>query len=301
MQEIIENGQIIENMIYEIRGKQVMLDRDLAKLYEVETRSLLQGVKRNMERFPKEFCFQMTMEEFDFWKSQIVMSKNDKKGLRRPPYVFTEQGVAMLAGVLKSPRAIAISIGIINTFVAMRRYFSSYLTGQEYVLAQVQKNTEDIKLLQESFKKFDEKKIVNEIYFNGQIYDAYSKLIDIFKEAKEELIIIDNYADKSVLDITRTLSCDVILITKRNACLSQTEINKYQKQYHNLTVVFDASFHDRYFIIDSKKVYHCGTSINHVGSKTFSINLLEDEVVKASLIANVSMLSGLSTQKSCIT
>ena len=287
MNEVLDKENIVvENMIYEIRGKQVMLDRDLAFLYNVETRVLIQKVKRNAERFPEEFCFQMSEIEFKYWKSQIVMSDNDKLGLRRPPYVFTEPGVAMLSAILKSNIAVKTSIKIMNAFVTMRHYISSNLLEQKYINNQVMKNTEDIKLLQESLKKFDEKRKVNEIYFNGQIYDAYSKIIDIFKTTKNELIVIDSYSDKTFLDMIKDLKCNVVLITKKKSKITSLDIEKYNSEYHNLTIYYNETFHDRYFILDKEIIYHSGTSINHAGSKTFSINILEDTSVKNAIIDN---------------
>ena len=218
------------------------------------------------------------------------MSKNDLIGLRRNPYAFTEQGVAMLSGVLKSDTAITTSIKIIDAFVLMKRYLSTNLIEQKYINNQVMKNTEDIKLLQESFKKFEEKKIVNEIYFHGQIYDAYSKIIDIFRLAKSELIIIDAYSDKTTLDMIKNLKCNVIIITKVKSLITKQDLEKYNSQYHNLKVIYNNTFHDRYFIIDRDIIYHSGTSINHAGSRTFSINILEDKIVKDSLINNISKL-----------
>ena len=289
MNEVLDKENIVvENMIYEIRGKQVMLDRDLAFLYNVETRVLIQKVKRNAERFPEEFCFQMSEIEFKYWKSQIVMSDNDKLGLRRPPYVFTEPGVAMLSAILKSNIAVKTSIKIMNYFVTMRHYISSNLLEQKYINNQVMKNTEDIKLLQESLKKFDEKRKVNEIYFNGQIYDAYSKIIDIFKTTKNELIVIDSYSDKTFLDMIKDLKCNVVLITKKKSKITSLDIEKYNSEYHNLTIYYNETFHDRYFILDKEIIYHSGTSINHAGSKTFSINILEDTSVKNAIIDNIN-------------
>ena len=124
---VLKQEEKIENLIYEIRGKQVMLDRDLAKLYKTETRVLIQKLKRNIERFPEEFCFQLNLKEFLNWRSQNVMSNNDKIGLRRPPYVFTEHGVMMLSGLLKSDIAVQVNVAIINAFVAMRKYISNSL------------------------------------------------------------------------------------------------------------------------------------------------------------------------------
>ena len=210
---VIKEDIKIEDMIYEVRGKQVMLDRDLARLYKVETKVFMQSVKRNIERFPENFMFQLTNNEYIIWRSQFVTSNSDKMGLRRPPYAFTEQGVAMLSGVLRSKIAIEISIKIINAFVSMRHYIGT----NEYRLSNVETKVIDygnrINVLEESFNKLEEAREINEIYFNGKIYDAYSKILDIFSEAKEELIIIDRYTDKTLLDMIMNLNCKVILIT----------------------------------------------------------------------------------------
>ena len=187
---VVKKEEKLTNLIYEIRGKQVMLDRDLAKLYKTETRVLIQKLKRNIERFPEEFCFQLNQKEFLNWRSQNVMSNNDKIGLRRPPYVFTEQGVAMLSAILNSEVAIEVSIAIMNAFVAMRKYIGVNLIEQKYINNLVLEDHNKIQVLEESFQKLEEKRKDSEIYFDGQIYDAYSKVLDIFKSAKKELIII---------------------------------------------------------------------------------------------------------------
>ena len=282
----------IENLIYEIRGKQVMLDSDLAKLYNVETGALNRQVKRNIKRFPKEFCFQLTKKEYENLKCQIGISSLENKygGRRTLPYAFTEQGVAMLSGILHTDAAINTSIMIIDAFVAMKKYISTNLLEQEYINNLVLEDHDKIKLLEKSFDKLSEKRKANEIYFSGQIYDAYSKIIDIFNEAKEELIIIDAYADKKILDIIKRMNTKVIIITKKNNLLTNQDIKIYNEQYNNLKVIYDNTFHDRYFIIDNKTVYHCGTSINRIGHKTFSINLLDDEEVSKSIIKNITKL-----------
>jgi len=173
----------------------------------------------------------------------------------------------------------------------MRKYISTNLIEQKYINNQVIKNTEDIQLLQESFNKLEEKRKVNEIYFNGQIYDAYSKIVDIFKSAEKELIIIDGYCDKDLLDMIRQLHIKVILITKDNQRLSKIDIDKYNQQYHNLKVIYDNIFHDRYFILDNVIFYHSGTSINRVRNRTFSINILEDNTVKQALLNNIKEIT----------
>jgi len=196
----------------------------------------------------------------------------------------------MLATVFRTNIASQMSVSIMRAFVTMRKFISTNLIEQKYINNQVLKNTEDIKLLQELFQKFEEKKTINEIYFNGQIFDAYSKIQDIFKIATKKLIIIDSYADNTLLDIIKRLNVEVIVITKKDNLLTNQDINKYNKQYHNLKVVFNNTFHDRYFIIDKKEVYHCGTSINRIGYKTFSINLISDEEVCNALINKVNKI-----------
>ena len=290
MNEIIEKEEIvIENLIYEIRGVQVILDSDLARLYECAngTKDINKAVKRNIERFPENFMFQLTNEEYDNLRFQFGTSKV-KGGRRYNPYAFTEQGVAMLSSVLHSQIAIKMSIQIINAFVIMRKYISNNLIEQRYINNLVLEHDSEIKLLRESFGKIEEKRKVNEIYFNGQIYDAYSKIQDIFKSAEKKLIIIDAYADNTLLDIIKRLNIQVIIITKPNNLLTKQDIEKYNKQYKNLRVIFNNNFHDRYFLIDDKIVYHCGTSINRIGYKTFSINLISDEDVCNSLINKVN-------------
>ena len=284
---VLKNNERIENLIYEIRGKQVMLDSDLARLYKIETRVLVQKLKRNIERFPEEFCFQLNKKEFLNWRSQNVMSDNDKIGLRRPPYVFTEQGVAMLSAILNSEVAIKVSIDIMNAFVLMRKFVGANLIEQKYINNLVLEDHDKIQVLEESFQKLEEKRKDSEIYFDGQIYDAYSKILDIFKSAKNELIIIDSYADNTLLDIIKRLNVKVTIITKPNNLLTKQDLEKYNKQYYNLTVKYDNTFHDRYFILDNDTVYHCGASINRIGYKTFSITLVGDDDVGQLLIDKV--------------
>ena len=287
----MENEIIIENLIYEIRGIQVILDSDLAMLYECVngTKDINKAVKRNIERFPESFMFQLTDEEYDNLRFQTGTSKV-RGGRRYNPYVFTEQGVAMLSSVLHSEIAIRMSIQIINAFVIMRKYISNNLIEQSYINNLVLEHDSEIKILKDSFSKIEEKKKINEIYYNGQIYDAYSKIQDIFKSATNKLIIIDAYADNTLLDIIKRLNIQVIIITQKDNLLTHQDITKYNKQYHNLKVIFNNIFHDRYFFIDDKSVYHCGTSINRIGYKTFSINLISDEDVCNSLFNRVNKI-----------
>jgi len=289
---IVKDEVVIENLIYEVRGNQVMLDSHLAKLYQVETKRINEAVRNNPEKFPERFSWILTNEEEKNLRSKISTSSQTSNygGRRYNTRVFTEQGVAMLSTILKSKIAIEVSIRIMDAFVTMRHYISDNLIEQKFINRQVLKNTEDIKLLQESFQKFEEKRKVNEIYFNGQIYDAYSKIQEIFQSANKELIIIDAYSDNTILDIIKRLNIDVIIITKKDNLLTNQDINKYNKQYHNLKVIYNNTFHDRYFIIDKREVYHCGTSINRIGYKTFSINLISDEEVCNALISKVNKI-----------
>ena len=270
----------VENLIYEVRGTQVMLDSDLAKLYECVngTKTINQAVNRHLDRFPKDFYFQLTKEEYLNLKSQIGTSNsNEYGGVRKMPYVFTEQGVAMLASVLRTSVASSVSIDIMRAFVIMKRYISKNLLEQTYINELVLKDSKRIDLLEETLSKFKEKS--NHLFFEGQIYDAYSKISEIFKDAKKNLIIIDAYADITILDMIKKLSVNVIVITKQNGLLTNMDIKKYNNQYHNLTIKYSDTFHDRYFIIDNDEIYHCGASINHAGARTFSINILEDKEV----------------------
>ena len=292
MEEIMEKENI-ENLIYEVRGKQVMIDSDLANLYKCGngTKDINKAVGRNLERFPEDFYFQLTTEEYNSLRFQNGTLKKGRGQHRKyTPYVFTEQGVAMLASVLKTKIAAEVSIRIMRAFVTMRHYINNNENRLSNVETRVIEHDKNIRLLQESFDKLSEKKKKSEIYFKGQIYDAYSKIIDIFNESKGQLVIIDAYADKKILDIIKDLKNDVIIITKKNNLLSKESIENYNEQYNNLKVIYDNTFHDRYFIIDNQKVYHCGTSINRIGYKTFSINLIDDKEVTKPLINRIKKL-----------
>lgn len=225
MHEIVEKEINVENMIYEIRGKQVMLDSDLAKLYECSngTKTINLAVKRHINRFPERFMFQLTDNEYKNlrFQSETLSLENDYGGRRYNPYVFTEQGVAMLATVLRTKVAEEISIRIMDAFVAMKKYISKDLIVNDTVLVNHEKR---ILKLEESLDKLSEKQNLNSIIYEGQIYDAYSVLIDILNEAKHSIIIIDNYANKELFDILRDYDKNIIVISKN---LSEVLIKKY--------------------------------------------------------------------------
>ena len=294
MNEVVTKEDIkIENMIYEIRSKQVMLDSDLARLYKCKngTKEINQAVRNSPEKFPERFSFVLNDSEMDDLRSKFLTSSLNKHGGRRYNIrVFTEQGVAMLATILRTKVATEVSIQIMDAFVAMRKYISTNLLEQKYINNLVLEDHDKIKALEDSFSKLEEKRKSTEIYFNGQIYDAYSKIQEIFKCANKSLVIIDAYADNTILDITKRLNINVTIITKPNNLLTSQDIEKYNKQYNNLIVIFDNTFHDRYFILDDENIYHCGASVNRIGYKTFSITLIGDEDVKNALINKIKKI-----------
>ena len=281
----------IENMIYEIRGKQVMLDSDLAKLYQCKngTKEINQAVKNNPDKFPERYSFQLSDNEYNNLRSNFLTSSLESGygGRRYNPRVFTEQGIAMLSTILKSKVAVETSIRIMDTFVKMRKIISSSLIEQKYINELVIKDNERINLLEESFSKLEEKEKINHIFYEGQIYDAYSLLIDIFKEAKKEIIIIDNYADKSILDMITNLNVKVTVVTRKFNLLKDIDIKKYNNQYHNLKVIYSDKFHDRFIILDKKVLYHSGASYKDLGNKCFAITKMEDKEYLEIIIKNI--------------
>ena len=274
MNEIIEKEQIlIEDMIYEVRGVQVMLDSDIAKLYQVETKRVNEAVKNNHDKFPERYCFRILEEEYNSLKSKISTSKG---GSRKGHTVFTEQGIYMLATILKSKLATEVSIAIMDTFVKMRKYF---VNNNEILI-----NHENRLLkLENVFDKFKEKEI-NKIFFEGQLYDAYSIFLDILYKSNEEIIIIDNYAGKELLDILKNINKDIIIISKN---IDEILKKKYESQYSNITFINNSSFHDRFIILDRNTLYSCGSSFKDLGKKCFAINKIEDINILNNLIREI--------------
>ena len=279
----IVNSEEIKNLIYTIRGKQVMLDSDVAMLYHYETKNVNKAMKRNIDRFPEDFCFQLTNDEFKNLRFQIgTLNKkvnNGKVTRKYLPYVYTEQGISMLAGVLKNDIAIQVSISIIRAFIEMRKFMSSNsqiferLTNVEYKLLEQDKKFDEI------FNQLQyEENIKQKIFFEGQIYDAYSLVIDIIKRAKSKIMIIDNYIDDSILKILvkKNKNVEVVILTSKNSNISKLDIQKFNKEYPILKVAKTDKFHDRFIIIDNKELYHCGASIKDLGKKCFGINKIDD-------------------------
>jgi len=281
----------IESKILVIRGQHVMIDRDLAELYGVETKVLNQAVKRNIERFPEDFCFQLNKAEFEIWRSQFVTSNSDKMGLRRPPYVFTEQGVAMLSSVLRSKNAVEINIQIMRVFVALRRFLK--INAQVFqrldFIEKRQINTElhlleSDKKIDELFDKMDRYKIEDRqgIFFQGQIFDAYAKFESFIAEAENEIVLIDNYVDLTVLErfAKKKNGVKVTIFTCLKTKITSLDIQKFNEQYPVLELKHTDKIHDRFLIIDRKILYHIGASLKDLGKKCFAFEILDSSWIQ---------------------
>lgn len=279
MNEIVETEKI-ENMIYEIRGKQVMLDYDLARLYECKngTKSINQAVKRNLNKFPERYMFKLTEEEFNIICGPKLGPQKSKT--RTLPYVFTEQGVAMLATILHTSVADIVSMKIIDAFVYMRKYLT-YNNKDSIIL----NHEERILKLEESFDKLSAKQ--NSIIYEGCIYDSYSLLLDILNEAHEEIIIVDNYANKELFDILKNINKKIYVISKN---LDNILMNKYSKQYSNVTFINNDLFHDRYIILDRKTVYVSGMSLKDLGKKYSYMYKMNERIFINDLVSRIEIL-----------
>jgi len=274
----------IKSKIYIIRGKEVMLDSDLAILYGCKngTKEINQAVKNNINKFPERYAFRISESEYNSLKSKVLTSKG---GSRKGHTVFTEQGVAMLATIIKSDVAAETSIKIMDAFVALRHillnsidYQKELFVIQNKILEHDNKLMEHDSLFEKIFSEYSTKDYLkSKLIFENQIYDSYSFLLDILNKAKEEIIIIDNYCDKKVLDLISKIGVNVIVISKN---INIELIDKYQKQYNNLTIKNNDSIHDRFIIMDKKIGYHLGSSIKDIGKKCSYIDMIEDEELK---------------------
>lgn len=276
-------SQLIQNKIYTIRNVQVMVDRDLAELYGVETKRLNEQVKRNIERFPEEFMFQMTAKELETWKSQIATSNKEIMGLRKLPFVFTEQGVSMLSSVLKSDTAIQTSINIIKSFVSMRKFLqnnaSIFQKIESIEKRQISYEIKNDTKVDAILNAIEEKGIPQKqhIFYDGQIFDAYLFVSEIIKSAKKSIKLIDNYMDEStlVLFTKRDEKVNVKIYTKTISKQLQLDLQKHNAQYPVIEAeIFDLS-HDRFMIIDDIVVYHFGASLKDLGKKWFAVSKMD--------------------------
>ena len=282
----------VESLIRVIRGQQVMLDRDLAELYGVETKVLNQAVKRNLGRFPDDFRFQLTKEECS--RSQFV-TLNEGRGsnIKYFPYAFTEQGVAMLSGVLKSPTAVEVNIRIMRAFVSMRHFMVNnaaiFQRLETIEFNQLESNKVQTKILahqevqdhriDEIFRRLDEGmyKPKQGIFFDNQIYDAYSFVSELVKSAKQRIILIDNYVDETVLTLLdkRGENVSATIYTQQVSRQFRLDVDRHNSQYPPIEISVFRRSHDRFLCIDDT-VYHVGASIKDLGKKWFAFSKMED-------------------------
>ena len=289
----------IEKLIYVIRDKQVMIDSDLAMLYQVETGALNRAVKRNIKRFPDDFRFQLTVEEYENLKCQSGISslnENGYGGRRTLPYVFTEQGISMLASVLHSDIAINVSIGIMRAFVEMRRFIANNallferISNVELKQLEYQKQTDE--KLEQIFEYISEHEEASQkIFFDGQIYDAFSLIVSLIQKAEKEITLIDGYVDVGTFNLLakKNEGVSVTVYTHQRTRLSNIDVANFNAQYPTLEVKYTSVFHDRFLILDGKTAYHIGASLKDAGKKTFGITLINDESITKDILQRLEL------------
>lgn len=296
----------IKSMIYVIRNQQVMIDSDLAMLYQVETKRLNEAVKRNIVRFPNEFRFQLTDKELESLRSQFATSNNSemedgKKGGRRYlPYVFTEQGIAMLSAILRSDVAIQVSINIMKSFVEMRRFIANNsllferISTVELRQLEYQKQTDE--KLEQIFEYISEHEEPSQkVFFDGQIYDAFSLIVNLIQKAEKEITLIDGYVNVGTLNLLSKKKSDVAvtIYTQKQTKLTKADVKNFNAQYPTLKIKYTKVFHDRFLILDQATAYHVGASLKDAGKKCFGINLIQD----AGIIKDILQRLELETEK----
>ncbi len=290
----------IKSLIYVIRNQQVMLDSDLAMLYQVETKRLNEAVKRNISRFPEKFRFQLTKDECENLKSQIATSSSDINngygGRRKLPFVFTEQGIAMLSAVLRSDVAIRVSIRIMETFVEMRKYMANTSLLYERLNAMEVRQTNYQLETDERFEKVFEyisehEESSQKIFFDGQIYDAFSLLVRLIGTADKEITLIDGYVGVETLNLLIKKKSDVpvTIYTQRRTMLSKTDVENFNAQYPTLKIKYTKAFHDRFLILDRMTAYHIGASLKDAGKKCFGINLIQDVSIVKDILQRLEL------------
>ena len=281
MNELIPKEKSLQDYIFTIRGKQVMIDRDLALLYQVDTKVLNQAVKRNIDRFPQDFRFQLTNEE----KNELVTNCDRFKNLKHSssnPYAFTEQGISMLSAVLKSKVAIEVSIKIIRAFVQMRKVLLSNASIFQRLENVEQKLLTHDKNFEKIFKALENQNEIptQGIFYNGQIWDAYEFINTLLKNAKKEVVLIDNYIDDTVLTLfSKYPKLNYTIITKSISKQLKLDIDKYNSQYNNLIVKTSNKYHDRFLLLDDE-AYHLGASLKDLGKKVFGFSKIDRGLLK---------------------
>ena len=289
-------AQTIENKIFTIRDVQVMLDKDLAELYGVETKVLNQAWKRNIERFPEEFCFQLTKEEVEILRSQIATLNTGRgSNIKYLPYAFTEQGVAMLASILKSETAVKVSIQIMNAFVQMRHFISANGSLFARLDSVEKKQIETEEKLNRNIVQFHEKLDVHEknfekvfdaleaadlpkqgVFCDGQIFDSYKFVSDLVRKAKASIVLVDNYVDDTVLSMLdkRKSGVSATIYTQSISKQLTLDLQKHNAQYAPIDIRLIKNFHDRFLFLDEKSIYHIGASVKDLGKKVFGFSKL---------------------------
>ncbi|GGD40924.1 hypothetical protein GCM10012288_13730 [Malaciobacter pacificus] len=276
MNELIIDEDI-KNKIYTIRDMQVMIDRDLAELYQVKAIRLREQVKRNIERFPEDFMFQLTEKEVKIMVSQNAIPSKQHLG-GSLPYAFTEQGVSMLSAVLKSEIAIKISVEIIRTFVNMRKVISTNSLIYQRLDSLEKKQISNDEKFEKLFNALEDKSIKEKqgIFYDGQMFDAYSFVSDLIRSAKTKIILIDNYVDDSVLTLlSKNQDVEVMIHTKTIPKQLSLDLKKYNSQYKKIEIKKFENSHDRFLILDDKELYHIGASLKDLGKKWFAFSKMD--------------------------
>ena len=306
IQEVrVESVQLdIKSLIYVVRNQQVMIDSDLAMLYQVETKRLNEAAKRNISRFPERFRFQLTKEEYENLKSQFATSSleddNGYGGRRKLPFVFTEQGIAMLSAVLRSDVAIRVSIRIMDTFVEMRKYMANTSLLYERLNAievrQINYQTETDERFERVFEYISEhEESSQKVFFDGQIYDAFSLIVSLIQKSEKEITLIDGYVDVGTLNLLSKKKSDVAvtIYTQKQTKLTKADVKNFNAQYPTLKIKYTKVFHDRFLILDRTTAYHVGASLKDAGKKCFGINLIQD----AGIIKDILQRLELETEE----
>ncbi|NCO12012.1 MAG: DNA-binding protein [Candidatus Pacebacteria bacterium CG_4_10_14_3_um_filter_34_15] len=274
----------IQHRIYTIRGVQVIIDRDLAEIYNVETRRLNEQVRRNITRFPSEFMFQLTKEEMEDWMSQIAISNKEKMGIRKTPFAFTEQGVAMLSSVLHSKTAIQVSIQIMNVFIKMRNFISTNASIFQRLDTVEKRQYFTNTKLDKVFELIESREIKPKkgIFFDGQVFDAYVFISNLVKQAKNSVVLVDNYIDESILTLfsKRAKNCTVTIYTNSLSRQLKLDLEKHNAQYPPIEIKVFRNSHDHFLILDNKEVFHIGASLKDLGKKWFAFSKFNKNALK---------------------
>jgi len=295
---VVTDASDVSNLIYLVRGQQVMLDKDLARLYGVTTKVFKQQVKRNKVRFPDDFCFVLTEKEAEIVRSQFVTfqkpSKENDRYFNFLPYAFTEQGIAMLSGILRSPKAVEVNIAIMRSFVKMRRFLANN--------SQLFERVNDLEIKQLDFQKSTDERFSEvfrfisshaeeeqKLFFEGQIYDAFSFLVSLIQKAEKSILLIDGYVDVATLNILTKKKSGVAvrIITKLRCPLTEDDLATFNRQYPSLSISYSEDYHDRFLILDDSSAYLVGASLKDAGKKCFALSLLRDTALLNKLLAKI--------------